>query len=191
MGKNMISVREVPYYWWDSAISPEICDAIIAEGKKLNIDVAGVKDDKTINKKVRTTEIAFFPYDHFIEGICKHFIDLANKGGKWNFELDSHELVQFGEYRKGCFYKLHRDCDVDSFSNRKLSISVQLSDGDRYSGGDLRLKNFDAGDCEMPKGLRNQGSVIVFPSMLMHEVTKVRSGIRYSLVQWHSGPDFK
>ena len=187
----MISVREVPYYWWDSAISPEMCNAIIAEGEKLNIEVAGVKDDKTVNKKVRTTDVAFFPSDHPIEGICKHFIDLANEGGKWNFDLDSTEKVQFGKYMPGSFYLPHRDCDVEAYSNRKLSISVQLSDGDRYSGGDLRITNFDNGQCEMPEAIRNQGSVIVFPSMLLHEVTKVRSGTRYSLVQWHSGPDFK
>lgn len=187
----MISVREIPYYWWDSAISPEMCEAIIAEGESLEKSDGGVKDDKTVNKEVRTTEIAFFPTDHLIEGICKHYIDLANKNGKWNFELDSSECVQFGKYLPGCFYLPHRDCDVKFYSNRKLSISIQLSDGNRYAGGDLRITNFDGGQCEMPEGLRNQGSVIVFPSMLMHEVTKVRTGTRYSLVQWHSGPDFK
>lgn len=187
----MISIRDIPYYWWDGAISPEVCNAIIAEGERQHFAEAGVKDDNTVNKEVRTTEIAFFDSQHAVEGICKHFVDLANKAANWNFELDSYENVQFGKYMPGCFYVPHRDCDVKNYSNRKLSISVQLSDGERYSGGDLRMKDFEGGECEMPEGLRNQGSVIVFPSMLLHEVTKVRVGTRYSLVQWHSGPNFK
>ena len=187
----MNSIVNIPYYWWDSAISPEVCEGIIEEGNRLELKTAGIKDDKTIKKETRTTEVGFFDDEHYIEGLCKHFITLANKGANWNFDLNSNELVQFGKYMPGSFYLEHRDSDVETFSNRKLSISVQLSAGERYSGGDFRMRNLYGESLDLPKGLRNQGSVIVFPSILLHEVTKVRAGARYSLVQWHSGPEFK
>ena len=44
---------------------------------------------------------------------------------------------------------------------------------------------------EMDKETTMQGTIIVFPSMLPHRVTPVTEGVRYSLVQWFSGPDFR
>ena len=184
----MKSVIETPYWWWDSAISPEMCRAIIAQGNKLELSTAGIKDDKTVNAKYRTTEVGFFE-EGPIHAITSHYIHKANSFAEWNFDLASTELVQFGKYMPGAFYKEHCDSDVLNFANRKLSISVQLSAPDEYSGGDLRLKGWDKSPCIMPEELRNQGTVIVFPSMLLHEVTKVRAGIRYSLVQWHSSSE--
>ena len=35
-----------------------------------------------------------------------------------------------------------------------------------------------------------KGTVIVFPSAILHRVTPVTKGARYSLVQWYNGPDF-
>ena len=43
---------------------------------------------------------------------------------------------------------------------------------------------------EMDKETIMQGTIIIFPSMLPHRVTPVTKGVRYSLVQWFSGPDF-
>ena len=45
-------------------------------------------------------------------------------------------------------------------------------------------------DLPMDKETKNKGTIIVFPSMLLHKVTPVTKGIRHSLVQWFSGPDF-
>lgn len=186
----MKSVMECPYWWWDSALDPELCDAIIEVGNKLNFQDAGVTDDKTVDKRVRTTDVAFFPPQHWIDGIIMMYVKAANKHANWNFKLDESECVQFGKYGVGTFYKEHRDMDHEIYSNRKLSVSVQLTDGYTYDGGNFRMKNFYGDQLEMAPGLRNKGSIIVFPSMLLHEVTKVRAGTRYSLVQWHSGPDF-
>ena len=37
---------------------------------------------------------------------------------------------------------------------------------------------------------RNQGSIIIFPSFMMHQVTPITKGIRNSLVLWAYGPPF-
>lgn len=184
----MKSVIETPYWWWDSAISPEICNGIIAQGNRMELNIAGIKDSKTINEKYRTTDVGFFQ-EGPIHAITSHYVHKANVSADWNFNIVSSELVQFGKYMPGAFYKEHTDSDVKEFSNRKLSISVQLSAPENYSGGDFRLKGWDGDPCLMPPELKNQGTVIVFPSMLLHEITRVRAGIRYSLVQWHSSPE--
>ena len=148
------------------------------------------KPDKTVDKKVRETQVGFFPAQHWVESIVKKYVYDANINAEWNFILDSSECVQFGCYEVGAFYKEHRDMDHKIYGNRKLSVSIQLTDGDRYDGGDFLLKNFWGGELEMAPGLRKKGSIIVFPSILLHQVTKVRAGTRHSLVQWYSGPDF-
>ena len=37
----------------------------------------------------------------------------------------------------------------------------------------------------------NQGTIIVFPSHMWHQVKKVTQGTRYSLVTWFRGKDFE
>ncbi len=77
---------------------------------------------------------------------------------------------------------------------RKLSVTINLSEPGDYEGG---LLNFDYGphtagerykECTE---IKPQGSIIVFPSFLYHQVTPVTKGTRYSLVLWITGRPFK
>jgi PKHD-type hydroxylase len=70
---------------------------------------------------------------------------------------------------------------------RKLSLTIQLSDPFSYNGGELHL--FTGNEPTIiPK---EQGKLISFPSYVLHEVTPVTKGERYSLVAWITGPQFK
>ena len=70
--------------------------------------------------------------------------------------------------------------------DRKLSISIQLSDKLDYEGG-----NFEFEDITSSMDFKEIGTIIIFPSYLRHRVTKVTSGIRRSLVAWFYGPNWK
>ncbi len=70
---------------------------------------------------------------------------------------------------------------------RKLSLSLQLSDPARYQGCDLELSYGDG----VQQAPRSRGTVIAFPSYVLHRVTPIASGTRKSLVIWASGPDFR
>ena len=72
-----------------------------------------------------------------------------------------------------------------SHSTRKLSFSLQLTDGATYQGGDLIF-----GD-RLADGYRNQGSLVIFPSVSLHEVTPVFRGIRHTIVGWIHGPTLR
>jgi PKHD-type hydroxylase len=76
---------------------------------------------------------------------------------------------------------------------RKLSMTINLNAPGEYEGGNLK---FDFGphasgkrfhECEE---IRPQGSIIVFPSYIYHQVTPVTKGTRYSLVLWSVGNPF-
>jgi PKHD-type hydroxylase len=70
---------------------------------------------------------------------------------------------------------------------RKLSISIQLTDPNEYEGGELYLYDDDKGTV-MDK---TQGTLILFPSYVLHEVVPVTKGTRNSLVTWVTGKQFK
>ena len=70
---------------------------------------------------------------------------------------------------------------------RKLSVSVQLSEPEKYKGGDLII--YEGVDETIAK--KFIGSITVFPSFMEHEVRPVTSGTRYSLVGWITGKEFK
>lgn len=79
--------------------------------------------------------------------------------------------------------------------NRKLSVTVNLSDPNTYEGGDLM---FDAGEHAedgvkeiIAKEIRPRGSVCIFPSFVPHCVTPVTKGVRHSLVMWSLGRAFR
>jgi PKHD-type hydroxylase len=78
--------------------------------------------------------------------------------------------------------------------NRKLSVTINLSPDNSYTGGNLKI---DFGphtpseryhECEE---IRPRGSIIVFPSFVNHQITPVTDGTRYSLVMWTLGYPYR
>jgi len=95
------------------------------------------------------------------------------------------QLARYDASDEG-FYTWHMDAG-DKNNGRKISISVQVSDPDSYEGGNLELfyksRPYIAD--------RTQGAVVAFPSWVMHRVTPVLRGTRYSLVGWVAGPRWR
>ena len=105
---------------------------------------------------------------------------------KSSFNINGMEVTglgpfQFTEYKVGEFYGWHTDRDSTTFMDRFSSTVIQLNDN--YLGGILEIKN--------PKGelvsIENKiGNLFIFDSNLLHRVTPVETGVRYSLVNWVS-----
>ena len=143
------------------------------------------------DNRVRDSKIAFVPpiqemtpfYQKLTDGVF-----LLNDRN-WNFDLFSfNEHLQFTEY---CAPGGKYDSHVDTWFGgpiRKLSIVVQLSDENEYEGGDLRA--FFSIERPMPLP-RTRGTLIAFPSYVLHQVTPVTHGTRHSLVGWVTGNPFK
>lgn len=173
-------------------------------------------EGNVVNKKVRNSSNAWIPAHHWVAGIAWHYVSKANRDN-FRYDLDciDGESLQYTRYETGEFYNWHQDADVHSFyqpndtssiSNtvstesandfinlncekvRKLSIVIQLSSPDDYEGGNLELIDGNNNRFVAP---RLRGSVILFDSRTRHRVTKVRSGVRKSIVGWAIGPRWR
>ncbi|MFZ3323469.1 MAG: 2OG-Fe(II) oxygenase [Usitatibacter sp.] len=88
-------------------------------------------------------------------------------------------------YGLGDYFEWHLDTGPGLAANRKLSLSLLLTEPQGYQGGNLEIS---AG---APMDLRlAAGTAIVFPSFLAHRVTPVTAGRRIALVAFAHGPTF-
>ncbi len=110
---------------------------------------------------------------------------------RFGFDLadfaESAQIARYGADDAGHF-DWHSDIGRGQVAaRRKLTLVIQLSDPADYDGGALETwANADA--TQHPKG---RGDAILFPSFLLHRVTPVTQGVRWSLTQWVHGPAFR
>ena len=112
----------------------------------------------------------------------------------FNFHITNLPYLQVAEYQSAVLgeYKSHHDVfymNGDPVYHRKLSCVIQLTDPTEYDGGDLVFENIT--QYPNPLELRQQGSVIFFPSFTMHRATQVTKGDRYSIAGWFEGPKWR
>jgi len=159
-----------------SIIPPIACEKIIEQGLiRPQLEAGTGKTNK--KSKGRSTKVSFID-NKFLK---KYIYELVINNYK-DYTIEEVEDLQFATYNKGDFYGPHYDADEKN--KRILSISVQLSNPLDYEGGDLCL--YGIGGSPSPV-TNEQGTVIVFPSDLLHEVEPVTKGTRHSLVQWFKG----
>jgi PKHD-type hydroxylase len=174
---------------WIKTFTPEECDQIIKLGLSLQVDRAVAADDA--EHKIRKSKVSWIPTEeqnHWIFDKCAGMVIQSNSQF-FNYDLQYIENLQFGIYDSSeiGFYGRHIDTQYISTGTRKLSFSILLSDPESYEGGELLLHYKK----EPHQAAREQGLSVIFPSAMLHEVTPVTKGIRYSLVGWVVGPRFK
>ena len=137
---------------------------------------------------VRKSRVAWIK-DKRILDLLYDYVDVANRVA-FNVHIYKKADIQFTEYlaTEGGHYNWHHDIDWDRNDglDRKLSITVQLSSPDEYQGGDFMFS-----ECQSPSQAKEKGTVLIFPSYLLHKVTPVTKGIRKSLVAWFEGPKWQ
>lgn len=177
-----------PYAWHDGLFNTAELDAIIRIGNLDQMEpgttYGGYKPD-TRKSSVR------FLYPNEVTGwVFNRVAQAVNRINEQFFRFDLTTLgqgLQFTRYEApGEHYDFHTDAGFGT-PIRKLSMSIQLNDPNTYEGGDLELRLGD----EPMKMDRKRGLVTFFPSYVLHRVTPVTKGTRYSLVAWISGPPFK
>ena len=174
------------YAFWNNAFSKEECQTIINIAK----DKGLIKGTTKGESNVRDSKISWlYPVDG-MEWVFRRVTDITLNLNErfFNFNLFGlNEGFQFTNYEAPSGkYGKHVDRAVN-MSVRKLSISIQLTDPKEYDGGELYLYDDDKGTL-MDK---SQGTLIIFPSYVLHEVMPVTKGTRNSLVTWVTGKQFK
>ena len=74
---------------------------------------------------------------------------------------------------------------TDNLSQRKLSVTVQLTNPVNYDGGDFIFTKGIITPSQIE--LKQQGTILIFPSFIYHKILPVTRGTRYSLVGWYEG----
>ena len=186
----MSNLVNYTYWAWDGVLSKEFCNAALAEIDWATSEKGTViEENPVIDPKMRRTDIVWQSHMQPLGCIARAYIDMANQAAGWGYALSNQETTQIGRYKatdEG-FYDWHEDASPPRDGmQRKLSVSILLSDPSEFEGGELQFKGM-----EDRKILTKQGSIVVFPSFIEHRVTPVTKGVRYSSVTWVQGPSFK
>lgn len=80
-----------------------------------------------------------------------------------------------------------RDSSDPSQEPRKITLSLQLSDGESYDGCDLEVRAAHLIDVAP----RQRGVLVAFRANALHRVTPITRGIRKCLVAWAAGPEYR
>ena len=96
--------------------------------------------------------------------------------------IEPYEIKIYVENDK--FERHHDGCvGINNPVNRKINLSLQLSDPDEYDGGNLLIDDYVTS--------RAFGTGIFFPADVFHEVTPITRGARVCLIGHAWGPYHK
>jgi len=178
------------YAYQENLFTPQECEKIIKLGKAQKLENAKVQD--RIDKTIRNNKVSWiYPSsqnNHWIfSRITGCILNLNLKF--FNFDLFGFtEGFQFTNYKAPAqYYDSHTDRGLNT-QVRKLSFSLLLNNPETFSGGELCIQE-STKEFKIPN--QKQGSLIAFPSFILHNVTPVTKGERNSLVGWITGPNFK
>ena len=177
------------YAFWEKAFTKEECEKIIKIANEKGL-VKGATREKNKKSNVRLSRISWLNSNDNLEWVFRKITDIVLNLNNRFFKFDIfglNEGLQFTNYKAPSDkYGKHTD-RAYAQCIRKLSISIQLTDPNEYEGGELILYEDDKGT----KMKKEQGTLVIFPSWILHEVKPVTKGERNSLVTWVTGKQFK
>ncbi|MBO9601096.1 MAG: 2OG-Fe(II) oxygenase [Novosphingobium sp.] len=179
---------------WSAALGKAECDTIARRAARYpaNDATVGFHDSQREDHGYRSSTIRWLDAarETDVVGRIMHFVQQSNRNN-FGVEIVAPFEIQFTEYQasNNGHYDWHQDVWLESPRPyaRKLSVVIQLSEPDDYSGGDFEFFGIEnPGERFTPRG-----SLLVFPSFLQHRVNPVLSGTRRSLVTWVEGPNWR
>ena len=159
-------------------------DPILDTAKNINLDEATTFGGENLGH--RRSKVGWLTGNDLINALMRPFIQQASS--VMGVKVFDQTEIQYTEYHGSNEgkYDWHHDVDWNNNGNadRKLSITIQLSDPQDYEGG-----TFEFDEVENPQlEFKDKGTILIFPSYLKHRVLPVTSGVRKTLVAWVSGP---
>lgn len=183
--------NDLVFWAYDDVLTEKDCDALVklysaAESEEAGIGaVAG-----NVVKEIRNVRRRVLPVHKGI-GARLAAVGLDANAQRWKFAIDRANQSEFLSYPAGGGrYKGHLDTflskDPKNLAEcRKVTVLAFLNDD--FTGGKFWLQT-GAKKFYPPQ---KKGTVLVFPSFLLHGVDDVEEGQRYTCVCWLVGPWFK
>ncbi|MBM3579330.1 MAG: 2OG-Fe(II) oxygenase [Alphaproteobacteria bacterium] len=186
--------------YWDNFFSNEEIERIIKNCSDKELQDSTVSSIKpTVESNVRISKVNFHnpnPQNQWIFNRINFGVEDLNSKF-FHFDLCGYNFFQYSEYdgAKSGKYDFHMDTFINNESlkaplMRKLSLTILLSEpGVDFEGGEFQL-NLGVSNSAKPVPMR-KGSLVAFPSFLLHRVTTVTKGVRRSIAVWVVGPKFR
>ena len=175
-----------------AALSPAQCDDLIAAARAHHMADAALVGG-TRSPALRSAKVAWLDDIPAATWVLQAMIAQVAKANRTAFNFD---LTEFGESPQVARYDAagadhfdwHSDIGAGVWAaQRKLTIVVQLSDPADYEGGLLQLRP----DSQITDAAPTRGTATIFPSFVLHRVTPVTRGTRWSLTLWAHGRAFR
>jgi len=188
--EGVMTEREEMLWWYiEDALSPTLCDSMIEGFEKFTSEKAlvGSKEPNKpiLDLNIRDVNKLNLPFATGV-GATLAGTGLYMNSVAWKFDITAQNQAEYLRYDEHGHYRDHVDLEITPGSLiRKLTVLAFLNDD--FKGGKLYLKI--SGEKVYPN--QKKGTVIAFPSFLMHGVEPVTSGVRRSIVTWLIGPWFK
>lgn len=178
----------------DGAFRPNELDDIVRIGESRPAQPAtiGTPEGSVLDTKFRISRITWLRLDaetEFLFQRLSEVVDVVNRE-RYHFELTGFdEPLQYTVYEAPSVgYDWHVDLiDAPWNLQRKLSLTLQLSDEADYDGGELEFRE----GANVFAAPRERGLVVAFPSWVHHRVRPVTRAVRRSVVAWIGGPSFR
>jgi PKHD-type hydroxylase len=179
---------------WEGVFNAAELDAIEKHGDALAHQKAELSGNAATDA-IRVTRVAWFRRDAKTESIYARMEEavLMLNGRFFHYELSGLVDFQYAIYdgREGGHFDWHKDYGrahgAESQEPRKLTLSLQLSDGADYDGCELQARSGN----ETHTAPKTRGTLVAFPAYVLHRVTPITRGVRKSLVIWAAGPEFR
>jgi PKHD-type hydroxylase len=165
------------------------CDAIVADLDGLPWSSGLAPDQKYRDQVKRNREIAlnFSPETALADEHMRHITSRLLSSDFLRERIFGKSLVnpRFNLYENGAFYGRHADSAFMGGAQRQvrtdISITLFLCDPDSYDGGELVLDYASGAQLSIkaPKG-----TIVFYPSGVLHQVMPVTKGRRIAFVGW-------
>jgi predicted 2-oxoglutarate/Fe(II)-dependent dioxygenase YbiX len=188
---NMVE-NDLTMWCYTDVLTEKDCDALVNLYTQATDEEAGVGSGENgkVDKSIRNVNRVMLPVHKGI-GARLAAAGLDANAQRWNFDIKKANQSEFLKYPAGGGrYKGHLDTflskDPDNLAEcRKVTVLAFLNDD--YKGGKFFLQTGH----EKIYPPQKKGTVIAFPSFILHGVEDVEEGERYSVVTWLVGPWFK
>lgn len=177
------------YFWVNpGALSLEACAKLIAAAETVAGEDGEVGGDtnSVVDKKIRNVARTSMPV-HVGIGATMAGVGLAANVKKWKFDITHANQCDFLRYDESGHYVAHLDTFMGPSHEETRKVTVLTFLNDDFEGGRLFLQ---VGH-EKIYPPQNAGTMLAFPSFLLHGVEPVTAGVRRSIVTWLVGPWFK
>ena len=197
---NLEDTVTFPYVVANDIFDDEDIEDMIAYCDSIELDLATLGTGH-IDQHIRKSYAKMHYPNEDNAWIFEALISAANRVNDhfYNYDLYGFEKFQYTVYKgAGSHYSYHTDMlfgerplPKDLITPRKLSFSLILSNQDEdFTGGNFEFL-FDNMDVPVVALPQKKGTLIAFPSFMLHRVAPLLSGVRKSIVFWACGPKFK